>query len=358
MSFDPVHKVIPAFVVGEINPENADRLIAQTQAVNDGSLHVFFSDQRPQYREAILKAFGQWMPPERQGQRGRRPQPRWVPPPDLLYAQVVKHRRKGRVVKVTTEVVFGTPEALGAYRKRSPASRRVNTAFVERQNNTMRQRNRRFTRKTLGFSKKRYWMERQLHLCVGDYHFCLPHSGLREEIDPPLPTKGNGSPKKWREVTPRMAAGVTDHVWTLQELLMYRVPPRAPENIVSIDEGHQTISCIWPNGRRCYAFPADPKAGPGIRNRAGAGDGCALRSRRPALQPHGPPCAASVRSGERGRSGGVAGMRGRGRRRCAWPRRIRVRGCTCLASEGYEVSHTGGGNRGGSRAGAVRTDIR
>jgi hypothetical protein len=239
MSFDPVHKVIPAFVVGEINQENADRLIAQTQAVNDGSLHVFFSDQRPQYREAILKAFGQWMQPERQGQRGRRPKPRLVPPPDLLYAQVVKHRRKGRVVKVTTEVVFGTPEALGAYRKRSPASRRVNTAFVERQNNTMRQHNRRFTRKTLGFSKKRYWMERQLHLCVGDYHFCLPHSGLREEIDPPLPTKGNGSPKKWREVTPMMAAGVTDHVWTLQELLMYRVPPRAPENIVSIDEGHQ-----------------------------------------------------------------------------------------------------------------------
>jgi hypothetical protein len=112
MSFDPVHKVIPAFVVGEINQENADRLIAQTQAVNDGSLRVFFSDQRPQYREAILKAFGQWMQPERQGQRGRRPKPRLVPPPDLLYAQVVKHRRKGRVVKVTTEVVFGTPEAL------------------------------------------------------------------------------------------------------------------------------------------------------------------------------------------------------------------------------------------------------
>jgi hypothetical protein len=103
MSVDPVHKVIPAFVVGEINQENADRLIAQTQAVNDGSLHVFFSDQRPQYREAILKAFGQWMQPERQGQRGRRPKPRLVPPPDLLYAQVVKHRRKGRVVKVTTE---------------------------------------------------------------------------------------------------------------------------------------------------------------------------------------------------------------------------------------------------------------
>jgi hypothetical protein len=39
---------------------------------------------------------------------------------------------------------------------------------------------------------------------------------------------------------------VTDHVWTLQELLMYRVPPRAPENIVSIDEGHQSKSTLNP----------------------------------------------------------------------------------------------------------------
>ena len=84
MSFDPVHKVIPAFALGEINQENADRLIAQTKAVNDGSLRVFFSDQRPPYREAILKAFGPWVQPERQGQRGPQPKPRLVPPPDLL----------------------------------------------------------------------------------------------------------------------------------------------------------------------------------------------------------------------------------------------------------------------------------
>jgi IS1 family transposase len=207
MSFDPVHKVIPAFVVGEINQENADRLIAQTQAVNDGSLHVFFSDQRPQYREAILKAFGQWMQPERQGQRGRRPKPRLVPPPDLLYAQVGEASAQGSGRESHHGSGFWHAGSAGAYLKRSPASRRVNTAFVERQNNTMRQHNRRFTRKTLGFSKKRYWMERQLHLCVGYYHFCLPHSGLREEIDPPLPTKGNGSPKKWREVTPDDGGG-------------------------------------------------------------------------------------------------------------------------------------------------------
>jgi hypothetical protein len=46
-----------------------------------------------------------------------------------------------------------------------------------------------------------------------------------------------------------MAAGVTDHIWTLQELLMYRVPPWAPENIVSIDEGHQRMVSLWPISR-------------------------------------------------------------------------------------------------------------
>ncbi len=160
-----MHKVIPAFVPGEINQENADQLIAKTKGVNEGSLRVFFSDQRSQYWDAIPKSFAQWVQPKCKGQRGPLPKPRRVPPPDLLYVQVVKHRRKGRVVKVTTKVVFGTPEALEAYLKESTAGRSVNTAFVERQNNTMHQHNRRFTRKTLGFSNKRYWLERQLHLC-------------------------------------------------------------------------------------------------------------------------------------------------------------------------------------------------
>ena len=107
ISFDPVRKVLPAFVTGEISQEKADQLLKRTKEVNDGSLHVFFSDQRPHYREAILKSFGQWVQPKRKGTRGRFPKSRLEPPADLFYAQasawelsrtVVKHRRKGRVV--------------------------------------------------------------------------------------------------------------------------------------------------------------------------------------------------------------------------------------------------------------------
>jgi len=199
--------VIPAFVAGGICQENADDLLEETTRVNDGSLRVFFSDQRPHYKDAILKALGRGVQPERKGSRGWFPNPRLVPPDDLLYAQVVKHRRNGRVVDVSYKVIFGTEEALDASLDHSPVSSQINTSFVERQHGPMRQHNARFTRKTRCFSKEAYWLDRQMHLCGSYSHFWLPHTGLREEIVPPIPTKGNGSPKKWREVTPAMSGG-------------------------------------------------------------------------------------------------------------------------------------------------------
>ena len=52
-----------------------------------------------------------------------------------------------------------------------------------------------------------------------------PHDSLSQRLSVPQPTRGSGSPKKWQPVTPAMAAGLTDHVWTMEELLSYRVPP-------------------------------------------------------------------------------------------------------------------------------------
>ncbi len=56
------------------------------------------------------------------------------------------------------------------------------------------------------------------------YHFCLPHKSLRQKLPELKATRGNGSPQKWKQVTPAMAAGMTDHIWTTSELLGYRVP--------------------------------------------------------------------------------------------------------------------------------------
>ena len=54
---------------------------------------------------------------------------------------------------------------------------------------------------------------------------CLPHSSLRQPLPVPEATNGRGAAKVWRPCTPAMAAGLTDHVWTLKEVLMFRVPP-------------------------------------------------------------------------------------------------------------------------------------
>jgi hypothetical protein len=58
------------------------------------------------------------------------------------------------------------------------------------------------------------------------YHnFCLSHAALRMPLPQPAPTNGTGSAKRWRSCTPAMAAGLTDHVWTLREVVVFRVPP-------------------------------------------------------------------------------------------------------------------------------------
>ncbi len=142
-----------------------------------------------------------------------------------MYAQVVKVREHGRVVEVDTKVVFGDPDAITETLASLPTSETINTSFVERNNLTQRQSNRRLTRRSNGFSKELAWFERQLWLSLAYYHLGLPHQSLRRSLPSPERTRGSGSLRCWQPVTPARAAGLTDHVWTTTELLSYRVPP-------------------------------------------------------------------------------------------------------------------------------------
>jgi len=199
-------------------------LLDRVKDVTDTHVPFFTSDQLPEYDDALLHTYGVLVQPERNGTRGRYPQPRLVPADDLLYAQVVKVRENGRVTQVKTKVIFGNPEVIAEKLANSPVSSTINTSFVERDNLTQRQSNRRLTRKTTGFSKEITWFEKQLWLSMAYYHFVLPHHSLRQRLDTPEATRGTGTPKKWTPVTPAMSAGITNHVWTTTELLSYRVP--------------------------------------------------------------------------------------------------------------------------------------
>jgi hypothetical protein len=159
----------------------------------------------------------------------------------LLYAQVVKHRRRGHVVAVTTKAIFGEPEAIAVRLAALPTSMSINTSYVERENLTLRQHNRRLTRKTNGFSKELSWLEKQLWLSFAYYHLVLPHEGLRQPLPAPELTRGQGSKRRGKPVTPAMAAGMTDHVWTTEALLSYRVPASFLDRLHELDHLFQPI---------------------------------------------------------------------------------------------------------------------
>jgi IS1 family transposase len=235
IAFAPVWRLVLAFVIGKRDQAGADLLLARVAHVTDDSIPLFTSDQLPAYRHALLNTYGEWYYPQRQGSRGAYPKPQLRPPPSLQYAQVVKRREGGRMVHVSTRVVFGTPEAVAASLAHSPVSSTLNTSFVERDNLTQRQSNRRLTRRTNGFSKDLTWFEKQLWLSLAYYHLVLPHQSLRERLPTPEPTRGAGSPRTWRPVTPAMAAGLTDHVWTTGELLAYRVPVEFLDQLRTIE---------------------------------------------------------------------------------------------------------------------------
>jgi hypothetical protein len=144
----------------------------------------------------------------------------------LLYAQMVKTVRRRRLVRVRHRVVFGTLEAI--QQVLAACGWQSNTAFIERLNLSIRQHVAAVGRRVTTLCKGEDGLHQPLVLSHMYDNFCLPHASIRVPLPQPLPTTGTGSAKQWRPQTPAMAAGLTDHVWTLREVLLFRVPPWPP----------------------------------------------------------------------------------------------------------------------------------
>jgi hypothetical protein len=132
-------------------------------------------------------------------------------PPGLTYATVTKRREKGRVVEVGTRVVFGSVAAVLLALGESEVSRAINTAFLERENGTDRHCNARKARATYRFSKDWRYHEAVTYLTLYSYNFCWPVRTLAAKDEA----------GRLRRRSPAMAAGLTDHVWTMSEWLAY-----------------------------------------------------------------------------------------------------------------------------------------
>jgi IS1 family transposase len=223
-AIDPESKLLLSVQVGARTLAMAQAVLHQiAQLLAPGCMPLFLSDGYPHYLTAIVTHFGHWVQPPRRQATGPAPKPRWRPLPALLYAQVIKTTRRRRLVRVSHRVVCGTCEAV--QQVLAACGWQINTSFVERLNLTLRQRVVAIRRRSASPCKSGDGLSHQLVLFQVYHNFVLPHAALRQALAEPIPTNGSGSAKVWRPCTPAMAAGLTDHVWTLKEVLMFRVPP-------------------------------------------------------------------------------------------------------------------------------------
>jgi IS1 family transposase len=223
-ALEPESKLLLAMEVSERTLAMAQRVVHHVaQLVAPVCAPLFLTDGFREYLTAVLTHYGQWVQPPRHQATGPWPKPRWMPRPHLLYAQVVKITRRWRLVEVKHRVVFGTQapvdRVLVAY------GWQINTAFIERLNLSLRQHVAAIGRRTSTLCKGEDGLRQQLAVHHAYDNFCLPHASLRQALPQPEPTNGTGSARQWRPQTPAMAAGLTDHVWTLHEALLFRVLP-------------------------------------------------------------------------------------------------------------------------------------
>jgi len=156
------------------------------------------------YIRAIRETFRD---PVHTGKGGR---PRLRPWRNVLIAQVVKRYERRCVVATERRIVDGTPARVETLRRRSQGGGVINTAYIERLNATFRARLASLTRRGRALARRTLTLQHGLYMIGTVYNFCTPHESL---------CVAGG------KQTPAMAAGITDHCWTIRELLEFHVPP-------------------------------------------------------------------------------------------------------------------------------------
>jgi transposase-like protein len=163
------------------------------------------------YVTAFVRVFRN---PVRTGKAGR---PRLAAIPGLLLGQVIKHHSGRRLVGVTRRAVLGTAQAIAAVLTATGTGTGINTSYIERLNATFRAALSPLVRRGRAIVRGEGVLTGWMYLVGCAYNFCWNHDSLRVAAPP-------GERLKWCDRTPAMAAGLTDHQWTMRELLSCPIP--------------------------------------------------------------------------------------------------------------------------------------
>ncbi len=217
---DPLTKSVPVLHLGSRTQATAHAVVHELRhRLAPDCLPVFTSDGLNLYFYALTAQFGQWV--REVGRRVRH----WKVAPGLIYGQVKKSYRRRKVVRVIRVMRCGMYEDLRAALCRLELSGRLNTAFVERVNLTIRQGVAALARRTWATAQTAPTLVAHLEWWRGYYHFVRPHASLRVTLAQPIERGGKRRPRRYRQRTPAMAAGLTSRCWPVRDLLLVPVPP-------------------------------------------------------------------------------------------------------------------------------------
>ncbi len=191
------------------------RLLQQVRACALPRPLLICADGLVTYVNAIRRAFRDQV--ARPGQPGR---PRLQPWRGVYIGQVIKTYARRQVVSVRQRIAQGRRAAVARLIERSQGGGWINTAYIERLNATFRARLQHLARRSRSLAHQTTTLEHGVYLVGAVYNFCTPHRSLRQ--------RRRGRPdhtgRRWHEQTPARAAGLTDHRWSVHELLAFQVP--------------------------------------------------------------------------------------------------------------------------------------
>ncbi|MBF6607076.1 MAG: hypothetical protein IVW53_16060 [Chloroflexi bacterium] len=187
----------------------ADRMMRQVRACSQAACALLVStDGWAAYPNSIKRAFRDKV--KETAGRGRACLRVW---PQLCIATVIKRTEKKRVVEVTRRMTLGVLSQASRLLQASQGGTALNTAFIERLNGTVRERLAALTRKCRHAARRLDGLHRGMYLIGCTYNLCWPHHELSK-------AKHRGF-----ACTPAMASGLTDHIWSVGEVLIYKVAP-------------------------------------------------------------------------------------------------------------------------------------
>jgi IS1 family transposase len=222
LAIDPRTKILPVLHLGPRTQNMAHLLIhSLRQLLAPGCLPLFTSDGLNLYFYALTAHFGHWLLVNRRGRKVLR----WQVTAGLIYGQVKKSSRRRKLVRVTRVMRLGTEDALQVALQGLGFSGRLNTAFIERVNLTVRHGVAALARRTWATAQQSPQLLAHLEWWRAYYHFVRPHEALRVAFAQPRERGGKLLPQRYRQRTPAMAARRTNRRWTAYEVLSYPLSP-------------------------------------------------------------------------------------------------------------------------------------